>query len=104
VIRHIALFNLKQDLDPADQDWIVGQILDLKKVPSVKKLALGRLLEPTEEWYQPRMSSDFGWALTMEFDDESALYAYQTDPFQMTVAQEVRKRITIIKVSDFVTI
>ena len=103
MIRHIVLFNLKPELEPSDRDWLFGQILGLAKIPSVKRLALGKLLEPREDWYRERIAKDYGWALSMEFDNEDALYAYQTDPYHVTIAQELRKRVTLIKVTDFVS-
>lgn len=102
MIRHVVLFNLKPELEKTDQEWLFGQIYGLSKVPSVKRLALGQLLDPREEWYKPRMATDYGWALSMEFENEDGLYAYQTDPYHVTVAQEIRKRVSIIKVMDFV--
>jgi hypothetical protein len=104
MIRHLVLFNLKPDLAPADRDWIFEQIHNLSNLPSVKRLTIGHLLEPKEEWYKPRMAADYDWAITMEFDDEAGLYEYQTNPYHVTVAQEIRKRVTVIKVSDFVTL
>lgn len=102
MIRHVVLFTLKPDIETSDREWLLGQMQGLANIPSVKRLAFGKLLEPREEWYKPRMAVDFGWAMTMEFEDENGLYAYQTDPYHVTVAQEIRKRVTIIKVMDFV--
>ena len=41
--------------------------------------------------------------MSMEFDDEDALYAYQHAPEHVEIAQEIRKRVTVIKVTDFVS-
>jgi hypothetical protein len=49
------------------------------------------------------MATDFDWCLSMEFDDDAGLYAYQQDPHHMTVAQEIRKRVSTVKVLDFVS-
>ena len=103
MIRHVVLFNLKPDLEPSEQEMLLGQIRGLSKLPTVKRLEVGKLLEPREAWYKERIAPDFGWALSMEFEDEDALYAYQTDPAHVTVAQEIRKRVTLIKVADFVS-
>ncbi len=102
MIRHFVLFNLKPEIENADREWLFGQIHDLANVEPVKRLALGKLLDP-EEWYKPRMADDYGWCLSMEFDDEAGLYAYQKDPYHVTVAQEIRKRVSVIKVMDFVS-
>ena len=50
------------------------------------------------------MAADYGWALTMEFENEDALYAYQQDPYHVSVAQEIRKRVTAVKGMDFVSL
>jgi hypothetical protein len=102
MIKHLVIFNLKPELEASDREWLFGQIYGMAKIQSVRRLAIGRLLEPREEWYRPRMSADYGWALTMEFDDEDGLYSYQQDPNHVTVAQEIRKRVSAIKVMDFV--
>ena len=101
MIRHIVLFNLQPNLGPADRERLFGQIEGLAKIPSVKRLVVGKLLEPHEDWYRPRMATDYSWALTMEFDNEDALYAYQQDSYHVTVAQEIRERFSEIKVMDF---
>jgi hypothetical protein len=101
MIRHLVLFNLKPELEPSDRDWLFGQLYDLARIQSVRRLAISKLLEPREEWYKPRMSTEFSWALTMEFDNEDGLYAYQQDPGHVTVAQEIRKRVSAIRVMDF---
>src|SRR4051812_44517400 len=98
MIRHMALFNLKPELEAADSDWLFSQIKGLEQIRCVQRLAVGKLLEPREEWYKPRMATDYAWALTMEFEDEDALYSYQQDPYHVTVAQEIRKRVNGIKV------
>jgi hypothetical protein len=102
MIRHVVLFNFKPELEKADREWLFGQIQGLSKVPSVKRLAFGKLLDPREEWYKPRMATDYAWSISMEFENEDALYAYQADPYHVTVAQEIRKRVSVIKVMDFV--
>jgi hypothetical protein len=104
MIRHLVCFNLKREIDAADREWLFAQMHGLAKIPSVRRLAIGPLLDPREDWYKPRLASDYGWALTMEFDDEDGLYAYQQDPYHMNVAQEIRKRVSNIKVMDFVTL
>lgn len=103
MIRHLVLFNLKAEVAASDRQLLFAQLYSLAQIRTVRGLALGKLLEPREEWYKPRMAGDYGWALTMEFDDEDALYAYQQDPTHITVAQEIRKHVTNIKVMDFVT-
>ena len=98
------MFNLNPQIDDADREWLFGQIQSLGTLPSVSRLQIGKLLAPKEEWYQPRLSSDFQWALTMEFEDEDSLYQYQKDPLHVTVAQEIRKRTSAVKITDFVSV
>ena len=101
MIQHVVLFNLKPEIDDADREWLFDQMHGLARISSVRRLAVSKLLDPKEEWYKPRMWADWGWALSMEFDDENGLYAYQTDPHHVTVAQEIRKRVSMVKVMDF---
>jgi hypothetical protein len=104
MIRHLVLFNLKPELEPSDCEWLFGQMNNLSRIHSVRRLTVSKLLEPREEWYKPRMACDYAWALTMEFENEDGLYAYQQDPNHVTVAQEIRKRVSAIKVMDFVSV
>lgn len=103
MIHHIFLFNLKPEIESSDREWLFGQIRSLAKIPSVERLALSKLLEPREDWYKERIATDYGWALSMEFRDEDALYAYQKDPHHVVVAQEIRKRVSGFKILDFVS-
>src|SRR5437868_2291055 len=104
MIRPTLLFRFKPQIDSADREWLFGQIQRLAKIATVTRLHVGRLLEPRAEWYNARMATDDTWALTMEFDNEEALYAYQQDPYHVTVAQEIRKRVSVIKGMDFVSL
>jgi hypothetical protein len=98
------MFNVKPEILDSDRDWLFSQIQSLGQLSSVRRLQLGRLLSPTEEWYRPKLAMDFEWALTMEFEDEEGLYRYQKDPLHVTVAQEIRKRVSAIKITDFVSV
>jgi hypothetical protein len=103
MIRHIVLFTLKPEIEDSDREWLFGQMGGLAKLPTVKRLAVGKLLEPREDWYKARIAQDFGWAMSMEFDDEDALYAYQHAPEHVEIAAELRKRVSLVKVTDFVS-
>src|SRR5688572_9434644 len=103
MIRHIDLFTLKPEIEDADREWLFGQMRGLAKLPMFRQLAVGKLLEPREEWYKARIAPDFGWAMSMEFDDEDSLYAYQKEPEHVAIAAEIRKRVSLIKVTDFVS-
>src|SRR5262249_11436872 len=102
MIRHIVLFNLSPEIETSDRDWLLGQIRDLSRIPSVRGLQIAKLLEPREDFYKARMSTEFGWALSMDFEDEDGLYFYQKDPYHVSVAGEIRKRASLVRVMDFV--
>jgi|SRR5437867_8812811 len=104
MIRHIVFFNLKSEIEPGDQEWLFGQVRDLAKISSVRRLAISKLLEPREAWYKERIATDFRWELSMEFEDEDGLYTYQKDPEHVKTAQEIRKRVSNIKIVDFVSV
>jgi len=97
----MVFFNLKPEVESADREWLFGQMRSLSELPMVRRLAVSKLLDAREAWYKERIATDFGWALSMEFDDEDGLYAYQRDPRHVTVAQEIRKRTANLKVFDF---
>jgi hypothetical protein len=104
MIQHIVLFNLKAEIEVSERDWLFAQIQGLSKISTVRRLAIGKLLEPREDWYKTRLSTEYGWVLSVEFDDESALYTYQQHPDHVTVAQEIRKRVAGTKILDFVSV
>ena len=103
MIHHMVFFNLKPEVEDADREWLFGQMQGLSKIPSVKRLAVGRLLDAREEWYKARVATDFGWVLTVEFADEDGLYAYQKDPYHLALVPEIRNRVSGTKVVDFVS-
>ena len=102
MIRHVAFFNLRPEVQTSEQTWLLGRIEKFKTLGSVKSLFLGKRLEPREEWYRPRMATDFEWMILIDFNDEKDLYAFQTDDYHLTVAREIRERSTLVKVMDFV--
>ena len=104
MIRHMVMFNLKPDLELAEREWLFGQIHSLAKLPTVRGLSLGKLLDAREDWYRARLNAEYGWALSMDFENEDALYAYQQDPKHVEIAQEIRKRVTGTRVVDFVSV
>ena len=104
MIRHMIMFNLKPELEPAEREWLFGKIHSLAKLPTVRGLSLGKLLDAREDWYRARLNAEYGWALSMDFENEDALYAYQQDPKHVEIAQEIRKRVTGTRVVDFVSV
>ena len=103
MIRHMVLFNLKPEIDAGERDDLFALIGGLGRLPAVRRIETGTLLDPSEPAYRSHMSADFQYALLADFDDEAALYAYQKAPEHVHVAQEIRKRVLAIKVIDFVT-
>lgn len=103
MIRHIVLFELKPDIGPSERGELFGKIRNLAAIPAVLRIDVVTLLEPSDPNYRSHMSSEFGCALLADFEDEAGLYAYQKDPAHVDVAQEIRKRVSAIKVLDFVT-
>ena len=103
MIRHMVLFTLKDDIEENDRAYIFGQATKLAGIESVRRLEVGTLLDPKNEGYKDRMWRDFQNALLIDFDDEDGLDAYQTDPFHVVFAKEIRERSSAVKVVDFVT-
>lgn len=103
MIRHMVLFTLKDDIEETDRAYIFGQAKKLAGIESVRRTEVGTLLDPKIEGYKERMWRDFQNALLIDFDDEDGLDAYQTDPFHVVFAKEIRERSSAVKVVDFVT-
>ena len=99
----MVFFNLKTEVGDADREWLFGQMQGLSKISSVKRLAVGKLLDAREDWYKARVATDFGWVLSVEFEDEHGLYEYQKDPYHLELVPEIRNRVTGTKVVDFVS-
>jgi hypothetical protein len=98
----MVLFNLRDDIGDSEREELFAGIRDLRKIPSVRRIETGTLLDPGEPSYRDHMSRDFAYALLADFDDEDGLYAYQKDPAHVIVAREIRKRAPDIKIVDFV--
>lgn len=103
MIRHMVLFNLRDDIGESDRKELFAKIEGMSAIPSIRRIRTGKLLDPSDPSYRSHMSTDFSWALLADFQDEDGLYAYQKDPMHVEVAGEIRKRVSSIKVIDFVT-
>jgi len=101
MLRHMVLFNLKAEIGPEERDDLFGQMQRLSQIESVRTLAIGKLLDPSDATYRDHMTSEYGYALLIDFDDEAGLYAYQKEPYHVGIAHEIRKRVSTIKVMDF---
>jgi hypothetical protein len=99
----MMLFSLKDTIEDADRDYILGQAARLADIASVRRLDVARLLDPADPAYKTHIATDFDYALLIDFDDEAGLYAYQKDPFHVVFAKEIRERVSGLKVMDFVT-
>ena len=103
MIRHMVLFNLSPEIDDSERESLFSEIRKLGDLEAVGRIQTASLLDPSEASYRSHISADFAYALLADFADEDALYAYQKAPEHVTVAQEIRKRVSDIKVIDFVT-
>ena len=103
MIHHIVLFTLREDLAEADRKSILAQAEALAEVPSVRSLRVGSLLDPEDPGYRSHIWADFSHALLVEFENEPALYAYQSDPLHMVFAKAIRERVSTIRVIDMVS-
>lgn len=102
MLHHIVLFTLKDELEPADREYILGQAAKLAGIDSVQRLSVTALLDPKDPAYANHIWNEFQHALIIEFADEAGLYAYQKDPFHTAFAREIRERAARIRVVDFV--
>ena len=102
MIRHIVFMNMKPEVTDSARESLFEQIRGLSQISSVRRLEIGKLLDAREDWYKERIAKDFGWALIIEFDDEDGLYTYQHHPIHVTVAPEIRRHASGVKIVDFV--
>jgi hypothetical protein len=104
MLRHIVFFKLKPEVTDTERDWLFNLIRDaVKKIPQAKNFAIGKQLEPSEEWYKQRLATDFVWGLSADFETEADLYTYQKHPLHVETLQELGKRIDERKVYDLVS-
>lgn len=96
------MFNLKSELEDSDRDWLFTQLRGLATLPMVRGLVLGELLDPSDETYRPRLTTDYRWSLTCKFDSENDLYTYINHSEHQRVVQEFRRRISAVLFYDFV--
>jgi len=102
VIHHLVLFRFKEGLESTEREYVLGQAARLGDIPSVRRLAVTSLLDPSDSAYRSHIWDEFEHALIIEFDDEPGLYAYQKDEFHVRFAREIRERTEGIRVVDFV--
>ncbi len=103
MLRHMVLFSLKPEVETNERDVLFEQIEKLSDIGSVRRLAIGSLLDPKDPAYRDHMSRDYEYALLIEFDDEEGLYAYQKEPYHVEVGKEIRRHVNAITVMDFTT-
>ena len=104
MIKHIVQFNLKPEVGASERDRLFQQMKGMSKLPSVAALHIGRLLDPSEEWYMARLNKEYTWALIMDFNTEADLYTYQKCAEHEVVSGELRKRVDgPLRIVDFVS-
>jgi len=101
MIRHLALFTLNPEISDVERDALMERIRGFRRLKSVRKIELSRLLKPREPWYVPRMSADFEWLLMIEFENEDKLYEFQTDRYHLEVGGDLRRNATAVRIMDF---
>ena len=102
MLHHLVLFRLKEGLESTQREYVLRQAAKLGDIPSVRRLSVKSLLEPSDPAYRSHIWDEFDHALLIEFDDEAGLYAYQKDEFHVQFAREIRERTAQIRVVDFV--
>ncbi len=102
MLHHLVLFRFKESLEATERDDVLGQAARLGDIPSVRRLSVKSLLNPSDPAYRSHIWNEFEHALIIEFDDEAGLYAYQKDESHVRFAREIRERTERIRVVDFV--
>jgi hypothetical protein len=83
MIHHVVLIRLKKDLGDREGAKLLERARELlEPIPGVKNLRLGRGLGKKAE-------AGFPYALIMDFEDRTALDAYQVHPDHQRFVREV---------------
>lgn len=83
MICHVVLIRLKEGLGDSDGTKLLGRARELlAPIPGVRNLRVGKGLGKKDE-------REYPLALLMEFDDDSALAAYQVHPRHQEFVRDV---------------
>ena len=81
MIVHIVMFQPRADLDTATRDKLLEEIATAStSIPSVRRMRLGRRTKHNRPGYEQAMTTDYDYALIVEFDDQAGLIEYLQHP------------------------
>lgn len=89
MVKHVVLFKFRDDVavgerDAAYKDFRCGILSLAEKFPAVKKIEVGRNINPAESW---------DICLVGEFASMDALAAYSSHPEHLRVAGELKQKL-----------
>jgi LAS superfamily LD-carboxypeptidase LdcB len=91
MIRHTVVFRLKHAKGSAEEHKFLADSMSLAKLPTVRKF---------EQLKQVSPKNAFHFGFSMEFDDQAAYDAYNTDPVHVAYVKD----IWIPQVAEFMEI
>lgn len=89
-VDHVVLMWQKRPGNAADRQKLLAACSELRVIPGIKFLDSGTALASN----RPVVDDSFDVGLTVRFDSEKSLHAYETDPRHVKKINEVLKPLT----------
>jgi len=97
MLVHTVRFYLRPDLAPKHHAALRAGLESLRAVPGVRHLFVGT---PAAVPARPTVDTEFGFALTVVFDDVAAHNRYQTHPVHLKFVADNKDSWTRVAVID----
>jgi hypothetical protein len=86
MIVHIVMFQPRGDLDATTRETLLEEIATASKtIPSVRRMRVGPRAQHGLPGYEQAMTTDYGYAMIVEFDDREGLIAYLRHPAHQAI-------------------
>jgi hypothetical protein len=81
MIAHVILFKPKPGFTPAERQQVLDDLWSaVHRIPSIRRMRLGRRVKHGRPGYEQMMGEDFEYAVLLEFDDLDGLTSYLSHP------------------------
>jgi hypothetical protein len=79
MIAHVILFKPKPGMSPPERQQVLDDLRGaVHRIPSIRRMRLGRRVKHGQPGYEQMMREDFEYAVLLEFDDLDGLASYLT--------------------------
>ncbi len=97
MLVHLVRFYLRPDLPAARRDALRAGLEALRAIPTVRQLFIGT---PAPVPSRPVIDAEFGFALTVVFDDLAGHDTYQTHPVHLKFVADNKDSWTRVAIVD----